>query len=135
MLNFIAHIFKPTIVENSVNKEQLQILPKNKKQQKIQKTPVQAWQKLLSSSRLTINRDLEFFVTPHSHIASNEKSCRITAGSFFAFANTLYAHSLALRHIYIASLRSHSSPADNLSFYHPASYQNLNSYHHARKQP
>ena len=31
MLNFIAHIFKPTIVGNSVNKEQLQILPKNKK--------------------------------------------------------------------------------------------------------
>ena len=35
MLNFIAHIFKPTIVGNSVNKEQLQILPKNKKQQKV----------------------------------------------------------------------------------------------------
>lgn len=33
-----------------------------KKQQTIQETPVQAWQKLLSSSRLTINRDLEFFV-------------------------------------------------------------------------
>ena len=35
MLNFIAHIFKPTVVGNSVNKEQLQILPKNKKQQKV----------------------------------------------------------------------------------------------------
>ena len=35
MLNFIAHIFKPTVVRNSVNKEQLQIVPDNRKQQKV----------------------------------------------------------------------------------------------------
>ena len=35
MLNFIAHIFKTTVVKNSVNKEQLQIVPDNKKQQKV----------------------------------------------------------------------------------------------------
>ena len=35
MLNFIAHIFKPTVVGNSVNKEQLQIVPDNRKQQKV----------------------------------------------------------------------------------------------------
>ena len=35
MLNFISKIFKPTVIENPVNKEQLQIVPKNRKQQKV----------------------------------------------------------------------------------------------------
>ena len=35
MLNFIANIFKPTVVGNSVNKEQLQLVPESRKQQKV----------------------------------------------------------------------------------------------------
>lgn len=35
MLNFISKIFKPTVIENPVNKEQLQIVPENRKQQKV----------------------------------------------------------------------------------------------------